>query len=310
MSALAEPRLEPEIRPLPPPAAGGADGTTRLSAFTVDVEDWYQSCVDLDAPITERVVRNTESILELLDSVGIKGSFFVQGLVAEAFPAMIRQLVAEGHEIQSHGYSHRSLHTMNRAELRRELEYSKKSVEDVSGTPVTAFRAPDFSIVGSNLWALEVLAEVGFTVDSSIFPAWAPRYGIPGWALGPARVSLPGGADILEVPVAIWPVAGVRLPVAGGGYCRALPRPLLRHGFQAVRDSGRPAILYCHPYEFSPRELDDYRGVIPARQRLSQSMGRAASIRRMRSLMTALPFGRFDETLRSWGISSGPYPPA
>jgi polysaccharide deacetylase family protein (PEP-CTERM system associated) len=278
---------------------------TRLSAFTVDVEDWYQSCVDLDAPITERVVRNVESILGLLDGAGIKGSFFVQGLVAETFPALIAELVAEGHEVQSHGYSHRSLHTMTRVELRRELEYAKKSVEDAAGTAVTAFRAPDFSILASNLWALEVLAEAGFSVDSSIFPGWSPRYGIPGWELGPRRVDLPNGAEILEVPVAVWPVAGLRVPVAGGGYIRALPRRVLERGVRAVRDSGRPAILYCHPYEFSPRELDGYRGLIPERQRLSQGLGRAASTKRLSALLAALPFGRFDDTLRSWGIRTG-----
>ena len=298
---------------LPRPACGLADlelspvgsadaSAERLSAFTVDVEDWYQSCVDLQAPITERVVRNVHSIIELLDAAGVKGSFFVQGMVAETFPALMEQLVAEGHEIQSHGYSHRSLHAMTRSELRRELEYAKKSVEDACGTCVTAFRAPDFSILESNLWALEELADAGFTVDSSIFPAKAPRYGIAGWDIGPQRVSLRNGAEILEVPVAIWPVAGMRVPVAGGGYFRALPRSVLERGIRAVRDDGRPAIMYCHPYEFSPRELNDYRGRIPARQRLSQSLGRGASIKRMRSLLGRLPFGRFDDTLESWGI--------
>jgi polysaccharide deacetylase family protein (PEP-CTERM system associated) len=288
------------------PAGTAEPSSVRLSAFTVDVEDWYQSCVDLDAPITERVVRNVHSIIELLDGAGIKGSFFVQGMVAETFPALMEQLVAEGHEIQSHGYSHRSLHAMTREELRRELEYSKKSVEDACGTSVTAFRAPDFSILESNLWALEELAEAGFTVDSSIFPAKAPRYGIAEWDIGPRRVGLPNGAAILEVPVAIWPVAGMRVPVAGGGYFRALPRTVLERGIRAVRDDGRPAIMYCHPYEFSPRELDDYRGQIPTRQRLSQSLGRGASIKRMRSLLERLPFGRFDDTLSSWGIPMSP----
>ena len=98
----------------------------RLSAFTVDVEDWYQSCVDLDAPITERVVRNVDRILELLDALGVKGTFFVQGRVAETYPALMAQLVAAGHELQSHGYSHRPLWAMSRSELRRELEYAKK----------------------------------------------------------------------------------------------------------------------------------------------------------------------------------------
>ena len=277
--------------------------TAGLSAFTVDVEDWYQSCVDLDAPITDRVVRNVESVLEVLDGAGVKGSFFVQGLVAEAFPGLVARLVDEGHEVQSHGFSHRPLHAMTRTELRAELDRAKGSVEDAAGTAVTAFRAPDFSILSSNLWALEVLAEAGFSVDSSIFPGWSPRYGIPGWQLAPHRLTLANGLDILEVPVAIWAVAGVRVPVAGGGYCRALPRRLLEHGIRAVRASGRPVVLYCHPYEFSPRELDDYRDVIPVRQRISQSVGRNAPVERIRSLFDSLPFGRFDDTLRSWGLS-------
>jgi len=276
---------------------------TRLSAFTVDVEDWYQSCVDIDAPITERVVRNVYRLLGLLHRLDVKGTFFVQGRVAETFPGLMQTIVAEGHEIQSHGYSHRSLYTMNRRELQRELEYAKKTVEDASGKRVTAFRAPDFSILDSNLWALEVLAEAGFEVDSSLFPARSARYGLPGWELGPHRLILPSGAKLLEVPVAIWPVAGVRLPIAGGGYWRVLPRPLLERGIRAIQASERPVILYCHPYEFSPRELDDYRDQIPLSRRLSQSMGRNAAIERFTALMGRFPFGRFDETLSSWGLA-------
>ena len=280
----------------------------RLSTFSVDVEDWYQSCFDLDAPITERVVRNVDRILELLDEVGVKGTFFIQGRVAETFPELPAQLVAEGHEVQSHGFSHRALYTMNRRELRNELERAKKTVEDASGTRVWAFRAPDFSIHRSNLWALEVLAEVGFEVDSSIFPARSSRYGIPEWELGPRRVRLATGGEILEVPVAIWPVAGVRLPVAGGGYWRVLPRALLERAIRAVTESGRPVVLYCHPYEFSPRELDDYRGAVPWSRRRSQSFGRAASMKRYARLLRTLPFGRFDDTLRCWGLLEEPEP--
>jgi polysaccharide deacetylase family protein (PEP-CTERM system associated) len=274
----------------------------QLSAFTVDVEDWYQSCFDPDAPISERVVRNVERILGLLNGVGVKGTFFVQGRVAETYPQLMQRLVAEGHELQSHGYSHRPLHTMSRTELRRELEYAKKTVEDASGERVWAFRAPDFSIGSSNLWALDVLAEVGFEVDSSLFPARSTRYGIPGWELAPHRLSLANGAEILEVPVAIWRVGRMRVPVAGGGYWRVLPRPLLERGIRTIKESGRPVILYCHPYEFSPHEMDDYRGDVPWSQRRSQSFGRAASMKRYARLMSTFPFGRFDETLRSWDL--------
>ena len=182
----------------------GANDTQAVAAFTVDVEDWYQSCVDYDAPITERVVRNVERLLAVLDETRVKGTFFVQGRVAETFPKLVRDLVDEGHEVQSHGYSHRPLFRMNRVELLDEVKRSRATVEDAAGVPVSAFRAQDFSIGAENLWALETLAELGFTVDSSIFPLRTPRYGISGWPLGPHEVELPGGGRLLEVPVAVW----------------------------------------------------------------------------------------------------------
>jgi polysaccharide deacetylase family protein (PEP-CTERM system associated) len=297
-----------EVRPLASRPADPSQAASRLSAFTVDVEDWYQSCVDIDAPISERVVRNVDRILAILDAKRVKGTFFVQGRVAETYPQLLRDLVAEGHEIQSHGYSHRPLYSLSRSDLREELHCARAAVEDACAERVTAFRAPDFSILPANLWALEALVEAGFEVDSSLFPARAPRYGLPGWELGPHRITLPGGGEILEVPVAIWPIAGLRVPVAGGGYFRVLPRRVLERGMRAIRDSGRPMIMYCHPYEFSPRELDDYRGEVPARERLSQSSGRAASIRRITRLLDTFPFGRFDDTLRSWGLPIGAPP--
>lgn len=274
-----------------------------LAAFTVDVEDWYQSCIDFDAPITERVVRNVERVLSVLDDCGVKGTFFVQGKVAEAFPRLVRDLAAEGHEIQSHGYSHRPLFAMNRRELRDELERARQTVEDASGLAVNAFRAQDFSIVSNNLWALDVLAEVGFQIDSSIFPMRMRRYGIAGCELGPHRLTLDSGATILEVPVAVWATGRWRVPVAGGGYFRLLPQRVLDRALSGIVDSGRPPVVYTHPYEFNAAELDEYRGVVPRRLRLAQSFGRPSLVDRVRRLLTGLPFGRFDETLAAWAVT-------
>jgi polysaccharide deacetylase family protein (PEP-CTERM system associated) len=279
----------------PPP-----DGRPR-HAFTVDVEDWYQSCVDYDAPISERVVRNVERILEVLDERGVKGTFFVQGMVAEAFPRLVGLLTAEGHEVQAHGYSHRPLHAMSPAELRDEVERAKKTVEDAAGTPVTAFRAQDFSILERNLWALETVAQVGFEVDSSIFPMRSRHYGIADWPLEPHHIVLAGGARILEVPVAVWSVGPVRVPVSGGGYLRLFPRLLVERGLRAVASDGRPAVIYCHPYEFNPDELRDYPNV-PARVRLSQGTGRRAFPGRVRRLLNSFAFGRFSDVLAGWGL--------
>jgi polysaccharide deacetylase family protein (PEP-CTERM system associated) len=271
-------------------------------AFTVDVEDWYQSCVDVDARISERVVRNTDRLLGVLDDHRLKATFFVQGLVAETYPALVRSLVDQGHEVQSHGHTHRPLYSLSPADLRAELECARASVEDAAGTAVTAFRAQDFSIRSDNLWALDVLAEVGFRVDSSIFAMRLKRYGIRGWPVVPHRLRLGSGGSLLEIPVAIWASRGARLPVAGGGYFRVLPRRLLTGAVHDIaRD--RPAVVYCHPYEFNPRELDEYRNLIPRRQRMSQSFGRRSFAGRIRALLAKERFGRLDDVLAAWGIT-------
>jgi polysaccharide deacetylase family protein (PEP-CTERM system associated) len=273
------------------------------SAFTIDVEDWYQSCIDFDAPITERVVHNVDRVLAVLDDFGVKATFFVQGRVAETFPRLVEDLIADGHEIQSHGYSHRPLFEMDRKELREEVERARKTVEDASGTRVTAFRAQDFSIVRQNLWALDVLAEAGFEVDSSIFPMRTRHYGISGWRLEPHDLALSNGAHILEVPVAVWEFGPFRVPVAGGGYFRVMPQSLLERTLSDIIRSQRPVVVYCHPYEFNDQELDDYRRTVSRVVRLSQNMGRSSFVGRVRALLTRLRFGRFDEVLRTWELA-------
>jgi polysaccharide deacetylase family protein (PEP-CTERM system associated) len=294
-----------DLLPCRPPAAA-EDETAVRCAFTVDVEDWYQSTVDFDAPISDRVIRNMDRVRAILDEFGIKGTFFVQGRVAETFPRLIRELAEEGHEIQSHGHSHRPLFAMDRAALRAELELAIKTVEDACGVRVTAFRAPDFSIVRENLWALEMLADFGFEVDSSIFPLKTSRYGVAGWELSPHQVIFPGGGGILEVPVAIATYGPWKLPVAGGGYFRVLPTFVLEHAVRKMLSEARPVILYCHPYEWTPGEMDELRGRVKPSLAFTQSLGRTAFIRRMRRLFQAVPFGRFDQVIAGWRETPAP----
>ena len=288
-----------DLEPCPVPATARDPGSVRC-AFTVDVEDWYQSTVDFDAPISDRVLRNMDRVRATLDEFRIKGTFFVQGRVAETFSRLLRELVAEGHEIQSHAHTHRPLYSMDRAALRRELDFAVKTVEDACGVRVTSFRAPDFSIVPRNLWALEVLAECGFDVDSSLFPLQTNRYGVPGWPLTPHHVRFKNGTGLVEVPVAIATLGPLRLPVAGGGYFRLLPTAILDRAIASILSAGRPAVLYCHPYEWFPGEMDEYRGRISPMLAFTQSLGRDAFIRRMRRLFATLPFGRFDQVVAPW----------
>jgi polysaccharide deacetylase family protein (PEP-CTERM system associated) len=274
-----------------------------LCAFTVDVEDWYQSSVDFDAPISDRVLRNCDRLLALLDQHGVKATFFVQGLVAKTFPWLVRTFLQQGHEVQSHGHSHRPLFAMNRAQLKRELEFARKTVEDAGGGFVTMFRAQDFSIVRDNLWALELVAAAGFEVDSSIFPIQTKRYGIGGWPVGPSRGRLQNGAELLEVPVAVLGSGAVSLPVAGGGYFRLLPQALLRWALASITMAGRPAIIYCHPYEIAPREIAEYKGRVSPLFLRSQQLGRRHFASRITHLFKTLPFGRMDSVLANWGLT-------
>ncbi len=289
-------RLSATAAPLMPPS----DPTQPLHAFTVDVEDWYQSCVDYDAPITERVVRNVDRVLAVLDACDVKGTFFVQGKVAEAFPRLVRSLVEEGHEVQSHGYSHRPLFGMDARALRDELTRAKQTVEDAAGIAVTAFRAQDFSVCAGNLQALETLAETGFEIDSSIFPMRSRHYGIAKWPLAPHHL-IGDGFRILEVPVAVWGFGRGRLPVAGGGYFRLFPHSMIRAGLRSIASAGRPAVVYCHPYEFDPDELAGYADV-SRRLRLTQGAGRRTFATRIRSLLTSFSFGTLADVLETWGV--------
>ena len=169
---------------------------TIVNAFSVDVEDYFQVAALAPAIAREswptresRVERNTGVILDLLAERSIRGTFFVLGWIAERHPALVRQIAAAGHEIASHGYSHQLIYTQSRAEFHEETVRSKRLLEDLSGEAVIGYRAASFSITRRSLWALDVLAELGFRYDSSIFPIRHDRYGIPGASPDPGPMT-------------------------------------------------------------------------------------------------------------------------
>ena len=241
--------------------------------ISVDVEDWPQSSWDRELPITARAVDNTRHLLDLLAKAHVRATMFILGKLAERYPDLVRDIHAAGHEIGSHGYGHVEIFKQSRAEFGADLARSKDFLEQTISAPVRGYRAPDFSIVRSTLWALEELAAQGFQYDSSIFPVDRPRYGIPQWPLEPRRVSLPSGQVILEFPIATYRAWGKNWPVGGGGYHRLLPGSAGRWLAARVLE-GRPFVFYCHPYEFDPREFAEISIKIPLKVRLHQGLGR------------------------------------
>lgn len=270
-----------------PPGYGRA-----LPVFTVDVEDWFQvSAFDRHVArsqwtsLDSRVERNTDRLLQLCADTKARGTFFTLGWVAERYPALVRRIADAGHEIASHGYWHQRIPTISPEAFREDVRSAKRALEDASGHVVTGYRAPSFSLTDDVAWAAAILVEEGHAYDSSRFPISRPGYGTASGARIPHVLSTPAG-PLAEYPPAVWPIAGLQLPVAGGGWFRQFPSSVIISGFSAVLASGQPAVFYIHPWEIDPEQprlpvglmtrVRHYRGLKECASRLSTLMHRFA----------------------------------
>jgi polysaccharide deacetylase family protein (PEP-CTERM system associated) len=227
-----------------------------VNALSVDVEDYFQVSAMASVVVRDqwdsyerRVADNTNRLLQVLSDHAVRATFFTLGWIAEREPALIRRIVAEGHEIASHGYDHRLVYDQTPEEFRRDVRRAKGILESVGGTGVFGYRAPSYSVTGRSLWALEVLAEEGYLYDASIFPIRHDRYGIPN---APRHPHLVGSEarPLLEIPASTARLCGMNLPIGGGGYFRLLPYWWTRWGIARVNKvERRPAVFYLHPWE-------------------------------------------------------------
>ena len=158
-----------------------------------------------------------DRLLELLDRSNTKATFFILGMVAEKIPSLIRRIATSGHEIASHGFFHYTINCMTPISFENDVNKSKKLLEDTVGKKILGYRAAEFSVTKKTLWALEVLAELGFHYDSSIFPIHHRRYGIPDFSRRAERYDLSNGMQIIELPLTTLQWSNVNWPVAGGG---------------------------------------------------------------------------------------------
>ena len=281
-----------------------AGATLIRNALTIDVEDWVQSVYDVSAALTDRFVRNTRAVLELLAAHEVRATFFVLGLAAEKAPELVREIAAAGHEVQSHGYAHRLVHTQTAAAFREDVVRSKRVLEDIAGVAVTGYRAPAFSITSATLWALDVLAEAGFRYDSSVFPVRMRRYGIAGAPRSLHRLMTPRGRELIEVPVCSRRIGPLRLPTGGGGYLRMWPYAVTRAAIQRMNDAGEAAVLYIHPYEFAPNELRELGVEIPWKTRLHQGLGRRGVPAKVSRLLGEFRFGTIGDVLSARAVTA------
>jgi polysaccharide deacetylase family protein (PEP-CTERM system associated) len=268
------------------------------NALTFDIEDWHQLVewkLNGTLPASSgHVVAQTHDILDVLAERGVRATFFVLGLVAQAHPALVREISAAGHEIGSHGWSHELIYRQRRDRFADETRRAKALLEEIVGGPVRGYRAAEFSITEQSRWALDVLAESGFTYDSSIFPIQGRRYGIPGTPLGPHTIRTEAG-DLLEVPLTAVEKGSRCWPVGGGGYFRLLPYAVTRRAIEQVNAAGRAAIVYFHPYEFSravlvPRLTSIGRYLSGGRYVVFHNVNRGTNRRRFLRLLSDFRF--------------------
>ena len=263
---------------------------TSLAAFSTDVEDYFQAEAlrgffprDTWAAQEDRAVANTERVLALLDETGARGTFFVLGWIAERHPDLVRRIAAAGHEVASHGTDHELITRQTPEEFREDARRARVLLQDLSGQEVIGYRAPSYTVVRDTRWALDILAELGYRYDSSIFPIRRRRYGIPGAPRWPHRLALPSGRALAEFPLPTVRALGVNLPATGGAYLRLLPYGFQLRALRSMLAAGRPFVVNVHPWELDPEQprlpvgmrtrWTHYHNLHRTRERLSGLLG-------------------------------------
>jgi polysaccharide deacetylase family protein (PEP-CTERM system associated) len=273
-----------------------------VNAMTVDVEDYFHvaalsKAIDRSSwgDMEYRADVSTRRLLDVFEQSDIRATFFILGWVAKRSPDLIREIHRRGHEVASHGMSHKLVFDQTPEEFARETYESKALLEDIIGAPVLGYRASTYSITRRSLWALDILSEAGFAYDSSIFPIRHDVYGIPDAKVVPSRIATPKGASIVEFPMSTAPMFGARLPVSGGGYFRLLPYWLTRAGLNKLNHTlERPFIFYLHPWEIDP-EQPRVRTSWKSRLRHYTNLDQCEA--RLRRLILEFRFGRVRDVL-------------
>lgn len=265
-----------------------------VNAISFDVEEYYHALnfrsivARASQHLNRRVEYATMRVLEYLADCSTRATFFVLGDVAKDHPNLVRTIADAGHEIASHGVSHKTVGELGVDAFRAEAVSSKNDLEDIIGRPVYGFRASTFSIVSDTLWALDVLWEAGYRYDSSIFPVMHDRYGIPKFSRVPVRIDGQDGRSGIEFPLLTLTLpGGLNLPVGGGGYFRLFPSALIHWAIRRMNASSHPAIIYLHPWEFDP---DQPRHDLGGLKTFRHYVNLAGTGRRLNNLLRSFAF--------------------
>ena len=236
------------------------NGDARGVMLSFDVEDWNRimgaRVGQIDGPAQSAAFeRQMQAIFELLDQTGWKATFFLLGTTLERHPEIAREIARRNDEIASHGYRHEPVYRMSPDAFRRDLEKSIEIIDKFCGKRPLGYRAPYFSINRDCVWAYELIAELGFVYDSSQYDSpWVHRR-LKDIPTEPYRLRLPSGRDLIEMPLSVWKMRRMTIPIGGGSYWRVLPKSFLALGLRESSRNTSPSALYFHPYECDPDAL-------------------------------------------------------
>ncbi|MFC1668277.1 XrtA system polysaccharide deacetylase [Chlamydiota bacterium] len=253
--------------------------------FTIDTEEYFQVEAfkhlipqQIWSKFGLRIRYGLEQLLYLLDKNNIKATFFVLGWLAEKEPTLIREIAQEGHEIASHGYWHNMIYNQTKEEFRKDVFKAKQVLEEITGKTVIGYRAPTYSVIKKTLWALDLLAEVGYQYDSSIFPILHDRYGIPNATRTIYNHKTTDDKSIIEIPLSTVRCLFINIPIGSGGYLRIFPKWYTIKGFGYLNKKGIPAIVNVHIWELDDEQppvhvkglakFRHYKGIKNVREKL------------------------------------------
>lgn len=274
-----------------------------MNILTFDIEDWY-NC-DFISPDMNwdkyevRIYKGAEQILNELASRNIKATFFCLGWIAEKHPDVVRWIHSQGHHIGCHSYQHELSYRFDRDGFKQDTDKAKKLIEDLTGTAINAFRAPAFSINENNLWAFEVLSELGFEYDCSILPAAHDYGGFPSFgAAKPTLLSLPNGAILKEFPINIHYILGKSIVFTGGGFFRLFPYWQIK----AWASKSPYLMTYFHTRDFDPDQ--PVIKSLPLMRKFKSYVGLSGSYSKFQKLLDDFSFISVEEAdeLIDWEI--------
>lgn len=227
--------------------------------LTIDLEEWF--VVEIHSKrfaqsdwekLPSTIAKNSRDLLKMLRRRNVLATWFVVGWCAERHSDLLREIVDDGHEIACHSYRHIRVDRMDADSFRKDTEMAVEAIRSAAGVDPIGYRAPSWSIGVTVPWAFEVLANLGFTYDSSIFPIKHDIYGMPSGPRRPFKMNFSDGRTLWEFPASTYRFLGKNLPIAGGGFLRHFPFWYSRRIMRKLNRDDQPVNVYVHPWELDP----------------------------------------------------------